>query len=125
MRRFVLAGLAVTIAAAPLAGCATKPSDIAPTYVSPVPYQSMSCNALRGEAQRVSTAAAAAVGRQSRQANTDAAMVGVSLILFWPAVFFVGGNKTDAAQVAQIKGEMQAIQQVSDAKQCGIHFQQQ
>jgi hypothetical protein len=43
--------------------------------------------------------------------------------LFWPAIFFVGGDKTNAAQVAQLKGEMQAIEQVNIAKSCGIQFQ--
>ncbi|MEP7241501.1 MAG: hypothetical protein ABI697_11495 [Devosia sp.] len=115
----------VLAAAVPLllAGCATNPANIAATYVSPAPYQVMDCDQLRAEAQRVSAAAGAASGRQEKQAGGDAVAVGVSLVLFWPAIFFVGGDKTNAAQVAQLKGEMQAIEQVNIAKSCGIQFQ--
>jgi hypothetical protein len=106
-----------------VAGCATSPKDIEAAYVSPVPYQAMTCQQLGQEAQRVSAAAAAATGQQQSQANKDAVAMGVSLIVFWPAIFFVGGDKTNAAQVAELKGEMSAIQQVSVAKSCGIQFQ--
>jgi hypothetical protein len=50
-------------------------------------------------------------------------MVGVSLVLFWPAIFFVGGDNASAAEVARLKGEMQAIEQANIAKNCGMQFQ--
>jgi len=105
-----------------VSGCATSPKDIAPAYVSPVLYQNLSCQQLAAEAQRVSAAAATAAGAQQSQAGKDAAMVGVSLILFWPAAFFIGGDKANAAEVARLKGEMQAIEQANIAKHCGIQF---
>ncbi len=107
-----------------LAGCATSPKDITAAYVSPVPYQAMSCDQLRGEAARVSAAAADAAGVQQGRANSDAVAMGVSLVLFWPAIFMVGGDKGNASQVAELKGEMNAIQQVNAEKSCGIQFQQ-
>jgi len=70
----------------------------------------------------VSNAAATASGAQSSQASKDAVATGVSLILFWPALFFIGGDKQTAAQVAQLKGEMQAIEQANISKGCGISF---
>jgi hypothetical protein len=106
-----------------LAGCATSPKDISASYVSPVAYQAMSCEQLAAEAQRVSAAAAAATGQQASQAGKDAVAMGVSLIVFWPAIFFVGGDKANAGQVAELKGEMKTIQAVSVEKNCGIQFQ--
>jgi len=106
-----------------LAGCATSPRDIAPAYVSPILYQNLNCQQLAAEAARVSAAAAAATGAQQQQAGKDAAMVGVSLVLFWPAAFFIGGDKGNAAEVARLKGEMQAIEQANIQKNCGIQFQ--
>jgi hypothetical protein len=44
-----------------LAGCATRSSDIAEAYVSPIQYQSYSCTQLREEAARVSTHAMIAI----------------------------------------------------------------
>ena len=115
--------LAAVAATALLAGCATSPKDIAPAYVSPVLYQNLSCQQLAAEAARVSAAAAAATGAQQQQASKDATMVGVGMILFWPAMFFVGGDKGNAAEVARLKGEMQAIEQANIQKNCGIQFQ--
>lgn len=112
----------VFVTALALAGCATSPKDIAPSYVSPVLYQNLTCEQLTQEAHRVSNAAAVAAGQQEAQAGKDAAMVGVSLILFWPAVFMVGGDKGNAADIARLKGEMNAIEQANIAKGCGIQF---
>lgn len=107
-----------------LAGCATNPNNIAAAYVSPVLYQNLSCDQLAQEAARVSQAAAVATGAQQNQATKDAVMTGVSLVLFWPAAFFIGGDKGNAAEVARLKGEMQAIEQANIANNCGLQFQQ-
>lgn len=119
----MLRTIAVTAAvAAVLSGCATSPKDIAPAYVSPILYQSLSCDQLAQEAARVSSAAAVATGAQQKQASSDAVMVGVSAIVFWPAMFFIGGDKGNATEIARLKGEMQAIEQANIQKNCGIQF---
>ena len=113
---------ALTAACVVLTGCATAPKDIAPAYVSTAGYEALSCERLAEEAEIVSQRAVVASGNQDRQRGSDAAMVGVSLVLFWPAIFFVGGDKTQAAELARLKGEMQAIETVNRQKNCGIQF---
>ena len=115
--------LALAATAALLAGCATNPNDIAPSYVSPILYQNLSCEQLAQEAARVSGAAAAATGSQQQQASKDAAMTTIGVVLFWPSLFFIGGDKGSAAEVARLKGEMQAIEQANISKNCGMKFQ--
>lgn len=105
-----------------ISGCARKPSDIAPSYISSVPYQGLSCPNLEAEAELVSSRAAAAMGVQEDKAGKDAALVGVTLILFWPAAFFIGGDDVSAAEVARLKGEMEAIETASARNGCGIVF---
>ncbi|HEY0854954.1 MAG TPA: hypothetical protein VGD86_09010 [Devosia sp.] len=105
-----------------VSGCATNPKDITPNYVSPVLYQNLSCEQLAQEAQRVSNAAAVATGAQQSQVTKDGVATGVAIVLFWPALFFIGGDKQNAAQIAQLKGEMQAIEQANISKNCGITF---
>lgn len=117
-------GISILALAALLSGCATSPKNIEASYVSPVPYQKMSCTELKGEAERVSNAAAVATGRQSQQAGNDAAAMTVSMLIFWPAVFFVGGDKGNAVELANLKGQMDAIELVNAEKNCGIAFQQ-
>jgi len=116
--------VAAAVSAVAMSGCATPPKDIAPTYVSTVLYENLSCNQLRAEAEAVSARAAQAFGQQDKNRNQDAAMTGVTLVLFWPAAFFLKGDGAAAADVARLKGEMQAIEQVNRRKNCGIVFQQ-
>ncbi len=91
-------------------------------YVSPMQYQSYSCAQLREEAARVSSRAAAAAGMQDQNATNDAIATGVALVVFWPAAFLVHGNGTNAQELAELKGEMDAIEQANVQKKCGIEF---
>jgi hypothetical protein len=50
-------------------------------------------------------------------------MTAAAVVIFWPAAFFVGGDKQTAAELAQMKGQMVAIEQASIQKKCGIQFQ--
>jgi hypothetical protein len=113
-----------TVAWATLAasGCATPANDIAAAYVSPTGYQGYSCGQLAGEAQEVSSRAVAATGMQNKKATGDAVAMGVGLVVFWPALFFIGGDGAQSAEVARLKGEMQAIETASRRKGCKIAF---
>lgn len=110
------------VAAILLAGCASRSENITAAYVSPLTYDSYSCRQLGEEATRVSGRAAQAMGAQDSKATGDAVATGVGLILFWPAVFFIKGDGASAAEVARLKGEMEAIEQASIRKNCGIEF---
>ena len=109
-------------AAVSLAGCADRSNEISASYVSPIPFQSYSCTQLSQEAQRVSSRAAQVAGVQDEKASGDAVATGVALVLFWPAVFFIKGNKQNAAELGRLKGELEAIEQASIQKNCGITF---
>src|SRR5271163_1650468 len=113
---------AIVACALALAGCATHADDIAAAYVSPIQYQSYSCAQLQEEAARVSARAAEASGAQNQKANNDAIATGVGAVLFWPALFFIKGDAASAQQVAQLKGDMDAIEQANIQKHCGLEF---
>jgi hypothetical protein len=87
-----------------------------------VNYASYSCGQLREEASRVSSRAIQVSGAQDQKASNDAVATGVALVVFWPAAFFIKGDSTTAAEVARLKGEMEAIEQASIQKRCGIQF---
>lgn len=106
-----------------LAGCASSAADITPAYVSPVTYQSFTCQQLGQEAQAISARAAALSGAQDSQHTKDAVATTAAVIIFWPAAFLVGGDKQTAAELAQMKGQMVAVEQESIAKKCNIQFQ--
>ena len=105
-----------------LAGCATYADKISPAYVSPVIYESLSCRQIAEEATLVSARANQAAGIQDSQANRDNWVTAATIVVFWPAAFFVGGDRQNAAELAQLKGAMDALEQVSIRKNCGIQF---
>jgi hypothetical protein len=99
-------------------GCATGSRDIASSYTSPIQYQSYDCNQMASEAQRLQTRVSQLGGRLDEAAMNDKALVGVGLILFWPALFALGGTKQQEAEYARMKGEHDALQQSAIAKKC-------
>jgi hypothetical protein len=116
------AALAVSVSLL-AAGCASRSEDVAASYVSPTMYSNYGCRELNAEAQRVSAAAAAASGAQDSQRTKDAVATTAALVVFWPAAFFVSGNNAQTAELARLKGQMQAIEGASIQKKCGISFQ--
>ena len=115
--------LATAFAALALAGCAKDASQVGAAYVSPITYQSFTCPQLSEEAQRISARAAEAAGVQDQKATGDKVAVGVGLIVFWPALLLTKGNDENTAELARLKGSMDAIEQTSIQKNCGIKFQ--
>src|SRR5262245_43922915 len=113
---------AVLIALA-LAGCAKDADQIGATYVSPYQYENFTCQQLSEEARRLSSRAAQAAGVQNEKASNDKVATTVGVIIFWPALFFIKGNDTVSSDLARMKGEMEAIEQVSVKKRCGIRFE--
>jgi hypothetical protein len=106
-----------------LGGCASSSADIAPSYVSPLNYQSYDCEQLALEGQRVSQRAAVASGQQDKSRTGDKVATTVGVVLFWPALFFLDGDGPKAAELAQLKGQMDAIESASIQKKCRIEFQ--
>jgi hypothetical protein len=115
--------LGIVALGAALGGCASSSADITPAYVSPVMYQAYTCQQLAQEAQAVSTRAASLSGVQDSKRTNDGLATAAAVVIFWPAAFFVGGDKQTAAELAQMKGQMVAIEQESNMKRCGIQFQ--
>jgi len=94
MRSFVIVALGTA-----LAGCASSSAEISATYVSPVMYQSYTCQQLAMEAQAVTTRAGAVSGAQDQKRSNDALATAAAVVVFWPAAFFVGGNGQTAAEL--------------------------
>ena len=115
--------LGIVALGAALGGCASSSAEITPAYVSPVMYQQYTCPQLAQEAQAVSARAAALSGVQDTKRTNDGLATAAAIVVFWPAAFFVGGDKQTAAELARMKGQMVAIEQAANMKRCGIQFQ--
>jgi len=101
-----------------LMGCATASKDISTAYISPMQYQAYDCEQLSSEAQRVQVRVNQLGGRLDEAASNDKTITGVGMILFWPALFALGGTKQQEAEYSRLKGEYEAVQQASNLKKC-------
>lgn len=110
----------VTSSALILGGCASAAKDISPTYVSPIQYQSYDCQQIEAENARLVNRVSQLGGRLDEAASNDKAIGVVGAVLFWPALFALGGTKNQEAEYARIKGEHEALQQASIQKKCGM-----
>lgn len=101
-----------------LAGCATASKDVPVAYVSPMQYQSYDCDQLGSEIQRIQSRVAQLGGRLDEAASNDKAIAGVGIVLFWPALFALGGTKQQEADYARLRGEYDASHQAAILKKC-------
>lgn len=92
------ATVVVAVAVSALGGCAAKPRNytIAPSYVSAIPYEGLSCRQLRIEQRRVRPALASALAEANYGANRG--LLGMAY-----------GGEAAFAEVAHLKGVQQAI----------------
>ena len=98
--------------------CAQRPENVSASYVSTSNYMQLTCAQLNEEARLLSARIAEVTGQQEKAANSDAALTAVTLVLFWPAVFFVGrGDK--AAELGRLKGEADALRSAAIRNGCG------
>ena len=93
--------IAALVASGILTACATAGKDVASSYVSPMQYANYDCDQLRAESMRISGRVNQLTGRLDEAASNDKAIAGVGMILFWPALFALGGTKQQEADYAR------------------------
>ncbi len=109
---------AALAAAAILAACASSSKDITAVHVPPLAYQSYDCGQLAAESQRIHVRTQQLAGRLDEAARNDKAIAGVGMLVFWPALFALGGTKEQEAEYARLKGEHDAVMQTAVMKKC-------
>ena len=112
----ILVGLLV--ASTVLSGCATSSKNLTSSYISPLQYQQYSCNQLAQESSNIQARVAEIGGAVDSQATKDKWVTGASILLFPPALFFIGGNKMQEAEFSRLKGEYEAVQKMAVQKNC-------
>jgi hypothetical protein len=100
-------------------GCATKGANVTSSYVAQGTYDKATCATLARDIIDAQQHASALSGQLDSAADKDAAVVAVTLLLFWPAIFFVsGGDKEKQAELASVKGQFEAMNKVYKSKGC-------
>ncbi|MDZ7736869.1 MAG: hypothetical protein U5P41_12795 [Gammaproteobacteria bacterium] len=89
-----------------LTGCASSPDVFNPPMYLQSRYQNHDCDQISMEMDYVGQRTAEVYGQLDDEASADAAQMGIGLVLFWPALFFLeGGDGPQAAEYARLKGE--------------------
>lgn len=113
--------ISLSIVLLTMVGCASNPDKIDGAYVSPLKYKDYSCDQIAVEMDYVGQRTTKIYQRLKADRNADNWQMGVGLVLFWPALFFLeGGDGPEAAEYAQLKGEYGALRHTSVEKSCGI-----
>ncbi len=107
-----------------LAACAEHTHEIPAAYVSPLEYQNYTCNQISQEIGRVSRRAQQVAYDVNKNADGDSTAMGVGLILFWPALFFIDGDSPQAQEYARLKGEFDSLEQAAIQKDCNLQIQE-
>lgn len=99
-------------------GCAASPDSIEARYVSPNAYQNWTCNQLVDERTRLSKEVQRVSGLQRENANADAAMMAVGLVVLWPVLFGLAATKDRKDELGHLKGEYEAVDLSIKSRQC-------
>lgn len=104
-------------------GCATDPNKIAAAYVSPLKYETYDCQQVAVEQAGIEERTNVLYHNLKSRNNSDKWMMGVGLLVAWPALLFMkGNNSAENAEFAQLKGNYEALQHTSIEKKCGLAF---
>jgi hypothetical protein len=101
-----------------MAGCAQKADSIKASYVSPIAYEKLSCKKLEEEVIRVNTRLSKISEEQVETANKDAVVVGVGVVVFWPALLLLAAGEDQKNEIANLKGQYDTIRKVAAKKGC-------
>jgi hypothetical protein len=102
-----------------VAACSTASQNISGEYISPIQYQGYDCQQLVLESSRILVRVKQLGVRLDQAAENDKAIGVVGAVLFWPALFALGGTKQQEAEYARLKGEYEAVSQMQIQKKCG------
>jgi hypothetical protein len=109
--------ISTLIASFIISGCATSARNVPASYVPSLSYQNSDCSQLNAEAARIQAKLLETGGQLDKAADNDVIIAGVALLVFWPAVFFLG-NKTQEAAYGRLKGDYDAINKAAIEKKC-------
>jgi hypothetical protein len=103
-----------------IVGCATSSDKVSSSYVSPLQYASFTCDQIKPELLRVNSQIVKVAGVQDEVATKDSVAMGVGLVLFWPALFFLASGDDKQAELANLKGQYEALESTAIQKNCDI-----
>jgi len=116
VKKIVFSAAVVSI----LTACAPSPDRVSASYVSPVVFEGQSCKKLMAERNEIARKVNLLTAEQRKSSTNDAVATGVALVLFWPAAIALAITEDQSAQLAQAKGNFDAIETQMRKKGCQL-----
>lgn len=110
------------LAALVATGCATRSANIVPGDASHLQYSNLNCGQLSVKMSSTKASLTALSKKQDRLATTDEVAMSVGLFLFWPALIVNAATPDHEKEIAQLKGDYEAIEMVMISKNCGADY---
>lgn len=110
--------MALTAAAALLAGCATRAVDVQPLAADPADFQDWSCTRMHDEMDRVQQRAVELSWIVDERAGQHVVALGIGLMVFWPALLAMRPDGDESAELARLKGRYEAVQTAARRNGC-------
>jgi hypothetical protein len=110
--------VALTAAAALLAGCATRAVDVQPLAADPADFQDWSCTRMHDEMDRVQQRAVELSWIVDERAGQHVVALGIGLMVFWPALLAMRPDGDESAELARLKGRYEAVQTAARRNGC-------
>jgi hypothetical protein len=98
--------------------CATRPENVESHYVSPTTYQTWSCDQLWDEKTRLTKEVERIAGLQRENANADAVITTVGVVVFFPVLLGLAATKDRKNELGGLKGEYDAVDLTIRGRQC-------
>lgn len=105
-------------------GCSTaqQATEVNAVKFSVAPYLKMDCQSLSMELNKLYRDASISSNQVDERYNKDKNAEVVAWVLFWPAAFALEGNQEEAAKLASIKGQIDAIQDALVINGCEVRY---
>jgi len=101
-----------------LGACATRSADVVPLPADPSVYASWTCDGLYDEADRVRQRAAQLAYAVDERSGNNIIALGLGVTVFWPALLAMRPGGPDAAALAQLRGQDDALRVALDRHAC-------
>ena len=97
---------------------AQKASEVSSVRIPIAPYLKMDCKELATEQSQLIREADLLRKSVDDSYSSDKTTEVVTWILFAPAAFFLEGNAEEAAALASVKGQLEAVQEATKINKC-------
>ena len=113
--------LSILLFAFVLISCSSAPksTEVTSKYVPASRYSDLTCDQLISKAETIRARIPGAAAAVDQHRKNQTGVEWVTWLLFWPAAFALDDGSEMSSELAEAKGELEAVQQNLYSKNCG------